>query len=109
MFSPIDFQPHAAEIASYGFGKLLFSRLFPVITSTTYGEGGGGIYFATVARLGAGAPPENNESCSTDAGISSRVSTVLRSDNWIFPSVLAIVSLAASSGVTSSVTTGTFC
>src|SRR5580698_2321100 len=108
-FPLVTFSHVAAGIASYGFGKLLFSRLFPVITSTTYGDGGGGTYFVAVGRFGAGAPPENKESCRTDAGISNLVSTVLRSDNWIFPSVLAMVSLAASSGVTNSVTTGTFC
>src|SRR5579859_7371916 len=57
-------------------------------------------------RTGAGAPP-NSTLSSTGGGSTAFTSMVLRSANWIFPSVAAIVNFAASSGETSRVITGT--
>src|SRR5580704_5434161 len=108
---PVVFGEHSLSLwPSHWLGKLLFSRLFPVITSITYGEAGAGgaATFAGAVCFGAaGAAPANRLASRIEGGPTLWVSTVLRRASWIFPSVLAMASRPASSGDTNKVITGT--
>src|ERR1700736_169755 len=66
----------------HGLGKLLFSRLLPVITSITYGEGAGALFTAAMCFAGgAGAVPVNSAASITVGGLTFLESIVLRNAN----------------------------